>query len=103
VPAHPGEFSVPFDFNASFFGAPASEFPPIDNGCFDPGVTCQMLGFSGSGTAVFDVAPFPGLPGQFQINRAIFTFSAPEPSTFWLLVLGFAGLATARGRRLFGI
>jgi hypothetical protein len=62
-----------------------------------------MLVFGGSGTAVFDVAPFQGLPGQFQINQATFTFTAPEPSTFWLLVLGFAGLATTRDRRVFGL
>jgi len=97
IPARPGIYSVPFEFVATYFGAPASEFvgPPECqfNGCGCDVASCQSLDFSGGGLAVFDVTAFPNVPGAVQITQATFTFGAPEPSTFWLLLLGIAGFA----------
>jgi hypothetical protein len=104
IPPRPGIYSVPFGFGATFVGAPASEFrgpPECQFGeCGCDVVSCQTVDFSGQGIAVFDVTPFPNVPGAVQVTQATFTFNAPEPSAFWLLLLGLAGLATVGGRRL---
>lgn len=92
VPLHPGTYSVPFGFSADFFGAPASEFMgPGFPGCNI--VQCQSLEFNGSGIATLELAPYSSPAGSVQLVQATFTFTAPEPSTLWLLLLGVVGLA----------
>jgi hypothetical protein len=95
-PNSPGTFSLPFSFSAGYFGAPVTASAP--NGCGDPGV-CQQLTFQGSGTGLFTLGPSQVDPTKLGINKATFSFNAPEPSTMALLLLGLAGLAVLGHRR----
>ena len=55
--------------------------------------------YIGDGPSAFDGpnAIQPRIGGDFIIDAPV--TSVPEPSTFWLLVLGFAGVAGLRWRR----
>ena len=80
-----GLYSTGFGFSESFLGSPVQGAP-----CFDG---CNGFQISGSGTAVFDVVAQPFIPNTFYISKLTYTFTAPEPATASLLLLGFAGLA----------
>ena len=104
----PGIYSGTFDFFASFTGAPASEFsahPGVACGFPPSGITCTQLGFSGGGIGTFDMVGSgcgnPDGPFNCRVEGGIFTFQTPEPSTTSLLLVAFAGLAIAGGRRKF--
>ena len=94
-----GTYSVPFVFDAAFFGAPAALIGGNGN-C--PMVTgCTLWELEGQGTMVLDVEPYPsGSPNTFEPVSATFTFNTPEPSTTSLLVIGFAGLAVLSRRHI---
>jgi hypothetical protein len=44
----------------------------------------------------YDTVPNPNYPGALDVTQMTFTF-LPEPTTFSLLLLGFAGLAAFGG------
>jgi hypothetical protein len=95
-PNSPGTFSLPFSFSANYFGAPATESAP--DGCDTPNA-CQQLLFKGSGAGLFTLGPSQVDSNQLGINKATFTFKAPEPSTTALLLIGLAGIAVLACRR----
>jgi hypothetical protein len=98
-PAFPpfgGTYSVPFDFQGAFKGAP--EPFPAGLGC--DMLNCQTLNFRGGGVVTIEVVgPLFGTD-FFQVESETFTFlNAPEPSTASLLLVALAGLAVM-GRRV---
>jgi hypothetical protein len=52
--------------------------------------------FDGQGLVTFTVVPYPGDPGVTELQNAVYTFSAPEPATLSLFVMGLAGVGLAR-------
>jgi hypothetical protein len=51
--------------------------------------------FDGQGFVTFTVIPYPpypGDPGLTELQSAVYTFSAPEPATLGLLIVGLAGV-----------
>jgi hypothetical protein len=92
-----GVYSTEFGFSESFLGAPSG------GTCF---VGCSRFEIGGSGTAVFDVVAQPDTTNLFYITKGTYTFTAPEPSTASLLLLGLAALGFpewARMRRERGV
>jgi len=87
---HPGIYHGLGSFEGHFVGVPASvETCPTEG--------CTGWAFFSRGTVLVDVidAGDAGL----VVDRATWTFKAPEPSTASLLLIGFAGLALLACRR----
>jgi hypothetical protein len=61
----------------------------------------QNFQFFGQGLVQFTVGPYPpypGDPGLTELQSAVYTFSAPEPATLSLFVIGLAALRLRRKR-----
>ncbi|MBV9726079.1 MAG: PEP-CTERM sorting domain-containing protein [Gammaproteobacteria bacterium] len=93
----PGAYLTTFTFFESLLGAPESVVSANPTlGCDQ--IKCSLIGLTGGGTATLDVVPYPGIPGSLEISEVTMTFTAPEPSTTWLLLTGVGGLALLRWR-----
>jgi hypothetical protein len=101
----PGSYSSTFTFFGSLIGAPESLVSANPTAGCDQ-LACMTFVIQGSGSAMVDVVPAPGVPGSLEISEVTMTFAAPEPSTASLLLLAVGALgfqAWARVRREWGL